>query len=89
MHLQIAFYAKNVLKSLTNSYLIYKVCNSPDTNLILVIEILERDLVRQIGMQESTERQSIVPTAAEVSDVDTLEQNIQRNETTNSCLQVA
>ena len=45
------------------------------THHILTFQIFERDSVRQVGMQKGAECHSIVPTAAEVCDVDALENN--------------
>lgn len=42
------------------------------SSLVLVVELLVGDVGRQVGVQDGAERQTVVPAAAEVCDVDVL-----------------
>ena len=42
------------------------------TYLLLTVQLLIRDVGRQVGMEESTEGQAITPAAAEIGDIDVL-----------------
>ena len=42
------------------------------TYLLLTVQLLVRDVSRQVGVQESTQGQAITPAAAEIGDIDVL-----------------
>lgn len=48
-------------------------CKGSAARLVLTAELLVWDVCGQVGVQQGAEGQAVVPTAAEVGDVDVLE----------------